>query len=349
MGIATVARTRGYANDNFRSSCCKIIHEMLTINRYLITSGKLVLQPVPEDWSPTGIGQLGESWLDVQAPDPQELSGFLKVFDLHPHMLDHCLKPKNLPNTMTYGETLMLEYPSAFEQAGAGTDYLTFILNAPVLITIHPGPIPPLEELIHSLVVGSEHEVYHLPQIIYLILDHLADLNVQAEIDLREKILRTAQKLMQKPASVKAGDLTRLRYEVDHLVSLIENQLYCVSNLNAADTSALKEPHRKAYIQDLISEAEIAQRGVYRLESRLNDLYSYYQMIGSDLVERRLRVITILSAITLPLGLITGLLGMNVGGVPGITAQNGFFIVIFLMVVIGVAEYFYFKRNGWFD
>ena len=63
---------------------------------------------------------------------------------------------------------------------------------------------------------------------------------------------------------------------------------------------------------------EIAQKGIYRLETRVNDLYSYYQMEGSALVEKRLRTLTIISAITLPLGLIAGLLGMNIGGVPGI-------------------------------
>ncbi len=37
-------------------------------------------------------------------------------------------------------------------------------------------------------------------------------------------------------------------------------------------------------------------------------------MAGSDRAEKRLRFLTIVSAITLPLGLIAGLLGMNVGG-----------------------------------
>ena len=321
----------------------------MKINWYLISSGNLIKQPSRSEWNFEEINKMGESWIDIQEPNPQELASFLKPFELHPHMLDHILKPKNIPNTMTYGQTMLLEYPSAFENEVNGSGYLTFLLKSPILITIHPVANPPLDELIQTLIAGIELEVQHLPQIIYLILDHLADINVQAEIDLRERILHMAQTLVEKPGSIKANDLTQIRWEVDRLVSLIENQLYCVTNLNAADTAALQEPHRKAYIQDLISEAEIAQRGIYRLESRVNDLYNYYQMIGSDLVEKRLRLLTILSAITLPLGLITGLLGMNVGGVPGTTAQFGFVLVILLMILIGIIEYLYFRRNGWFD
>jgi len=72
-------------------------------------------------------------------------------------------------------------------------------------------------------------------------------------------------------------------------------------------------------------------------------------MAGSDRVEKRLRILTIVSAITLPLGLIAGLLGMNVGGLPGSKFPYGFAIVIVLMVTIAVVELWYFKRKGWFD
>jgi zinc transporter len=66
-------------------------------------------------------------------------------------------------------------------------------------------------------------------------------------------------------------------------------------------------------------------------------------------VEKRLRLLTIVSAITLPLGLIAGLLGMNVGGIPGTSAASGFPIVVVVMTVIALAQYWYFRSKGWFD
>ena len=189
----------------------------------------------------------------------------------------------------------------------------------------------------------------HLVQILYLILDDITDASVQAETEVRDQILDTAKTLTKNPGSVHTEDLTKLRWQVDKLVALIENQQYCIAGLNASDNEALKEPHRRAYLQDLQSEIEIAQRGIYRLETRVNDLYTYYQMAGSDLVEKRLRTLTIISAITLPLGLIAGLLGMNVGGVPWINFSLGFIVVIILMVIIAASELWYFKNKGWFD
>jgi len=321
----------------------------MKINWYVLSSGKLQEQPAPAGWPTGALDQLGESWFDVEDADPEELQQFLAPLNLHPLLLKRGLAPASEAGATSYGKALLVKFPIASDRQAAGPASLVFILQAPVLVTIRPGPLPALDDLIQSLTSQQASNLPHLVQIVYLVLDHFADLNVQAQIQVRDQIQRMAQTLAEDPGAVSTADLARLRWQVEQLISLIENQLYCVANLNACDHEALQEPHRKAYIQDLVSETEIAQRGIYRLEARVNDLYTDYQMAGSDRVEKRLRILTIISAITLPLGLITGLLGMNVGGLPGTTARYGFIVVVGLMVVIGAAEVWYFKRKGWFE
>jgi zinc transporter len=206
-----------------------------------------------------------------------------------------------------------------------------------------------LDDLVSSLTGETTLPILHLAQIIYMILDQFADLNVEVQVAIRDQILLMSTNLSENPGRVSIKDLSRLRAQVENLVSLVENQLYCISGLNASDNEILQDPHRKAYIQDLLSETEIMQSGVYRLETRVKDLYNDYQAVGNTHVEKRLRLLTIVSTITLPLGLLAGLLGMNVGGIPGTTTPSGFIIVIVLMVLIILVEYLYFTRKGWFD
>jgi Mg2+ and Co2+ transporter CorA len=321
----------------------------MKINWYLPVSGKLQEQPSPAGWPGGDPAKLAASWFDVQDANPDELRQFLSPLDLHPLQLTRCLDAVDDPGVVSFGKSVFMEYPSAFDQQSADRAYLTILLKTPVLVTVRHGPMPALDELVQSLTGDQAPEVIHLPQLLYLILDQFADLNVEAQITIRDQILRLAKSIIETPEAVSTADLARVRWQVENLVSLIEDQLYCISSLNASDNEALKDPHRKAYIQDLVSETEIAQRGVYRLESRVNDLYNDYQVAGNDRVERRLRLLTIVSAITLPLGLIAGLLGMNVGGLPGTSLPAGFIIVVVLMAVIVFAEYWYFKRRGWFD
>jgi zinc transporter len=319
------------------------------INWYLIKSGKLLKQPTPKGWPKEYNPKLGESWFDVEDANPEELKNFLDPLKLHPVMINRCLDSVNTPGVISYDQTILLEYPAALNLEAMDPSYLTIILKAPVLVTIRTGPMAAIKELIDDFTSEKIPNLSHLIQILYLILDSLTDLSVQAETELRDQTLNLAKTLANTPGNVKPDDLTNMQWKVDKLISLIENQLYCATGLKASDNEALQEPHRNAYIQDLVSEIEIAQRGTHSLETRVNSLYDSYQTVGSSRVEKRLRILTIVSAITLPFGLIAGLLGMNVGGVPATKNPQGFIIVIILMSAIGVLELSYFKWKGWLD
>jgi Mg2+ and Co2+ transporter CorA len=321
----------------------------MKIKWYSLGAGKLQEHSALEGDLQTSLGESGESWCDVQDADPEELRRFLTPLNLHPVQLTRCLDSVNDPGLVSFGKSLLMEFPATFNQESTDLSYLTILLHDHLLVTIRHGEMGALDDLVSSLTGENTLPLLHLPQIIYLILDQFADLNVEAQVAIRDQILLLSTNLSENPGKVSIKDLSRLRAQLENLVSLVENQLYCISGLNASDNEILQDPHRKAYIQDLLSETEIMQSGVYRLETRVKDLYNDYQAVGNTRVEKRLRLLTIVSTITLPLGLLAGLLGMNVGGVPGTKTPSGFIIVIVLMVLIILVEYLYFTRKGWFD
>jgi magnesium transporter len=322
----------------------------MKINSYSLRAGKLQAGPASGSLPLTKPGgQTEETWYDVEEARPDELRQFLASFDLHPIMLGRCLDKANTAGVISFGKAVLMEYPVALDLEADVPAYISIVFQHPVLITVRHSALPPLDGLLRDLTAEKESGLQHLAQLVYLVLDELTDLSVQAETDVRDKIMGMARVLAKNPGQVRESDLSGLRWQVERLASLIENQLYCVTGLDASDNEALQEPHRKAYIEDLVSEVEIARQGIYRLESRVKDLFDSYQMAGNARVEKRLRILTIVSAITLPFGLIAGLLGMNVGGLPGMQDPNGFIIVIALMLVIAGLELWYFKRKGWFD
>lgn len=58
-------------------------------------------------------------------------------------------------------------------------------------------------------------------------------------------------------------------------------------------------------------------------------------------------VLSIVAAIFLPLGLLTGLLGINVGGIPGAENAWSFWIVTGSIILLGIAELAIFRRLKW--
>ena len=58
-------------------------------------------------------------------------------------------------------------------------------------------------------------------------------------------------------------------------------------------------------------------------------------------------LLSIVAAIFLPLGFITGLLGINVGGMPGVDNSHAFWITVGLLVVLMGFQLYIFRRLKW--
>jgi zinc transporter len=57
--------------------------------------------------------------------------------------------------------------------------------------------------------------------------------------------------------------------------------------------------------------------------------------------------LSIMAAIFLPLGLLTGLLGINVGGIPGAEYKWAFLLVVVMLIAIAIGLLVWFKKIKW--
>lgn len=60
-----------------------------------------------------------------------------------------------------------------------------------------------------------------------------------------------------------------------------------------------------------------------------------------------MQILTVVTAIFLPLTLITGWYGMNFKNMPELQTDNGYFILIFICILIVVVEIWLFRKNRW--
>lgn len=61
----------------------------------------------------------------------------------------------------------------------------------------------------------------------------------------------------------------------------------------------------------------------------------------------RVYILSVISAIFLPLGFFTGLLGVNIGGIPGVEDKSAFTIFCIALCVIVVVQIIIFKKKKW--
>lgn len=60
-------------------------------------------------------------------------------------------------------------------------------------------------------------------------------------------------------------------------------------------------------------------------------------------------ILTVISAIFIPLTFITSVYGMNFDNMPELHYKYGYFIVLGLMGVLSICMILWFKKKGWFD
>jgi zinc transporter len=64
-------------------------------------------------------------------------------------------------------------------------------------------------------------------------------------------------------------------------------------------------------------------------------------------LNQRIYVLTLISGIMLPLTFLTGLLGVNLEGIPGAKNPWAFTVFCVLLAIIGICQYFIFRRLRW--
>jgi zinc transporter len=58
-------------------------------------------------------------------------------------------------------------------------------------------------------------------------------------------------------------------------------------------------------------------------------------------------MLSMVAAMFMPLTFLTGLLGINVGGIPGAADKHAFLWVCYILAAIGLLLYFIFRKRKW--
>lgn len=91
------------------------------------------------------------------------------------------------------------------------------------------------------------------------------------------------------------------------------------------------------YIEDLDSVKDRAAVSQEELSNRL-----------AEAMNNRMYVLSIVTAVFLPLGFLTGLLGVNIGGIPGTENTSAFTLFGIILIVITSIQIVIFKYKKWF-
>jgi magnesium transporter len=97
--------------------------------------------------------------------------------------------------------------------------------------------------------------------------------------------------------------------------------------------------------RDVLEHIERVLTHVRRLEASTENAVQMHFSAQSNRTNHIMRTLTVLTAIFLPLNLVTGFFGMNFDTLPGIHSPRAFWITFSVMLVLGVGLSLYFWRK----
>jgi zinc transporter len=174
------------------------------------------------------------------------------------------------------------------------------------------------------------------------IADRMGDIvaDIDDSVDELEDTVLTAEihELRSILADLRRKAISLRRYiapQRDVLFRLIQER---ISFLNDIDRAHLREVAERTarFVEDVDSARDRASITQEELNNKL-----------SEQMNKAIYTLSIVAAIFLPLGLLTGLLGINVGGIPGAENRWAFALVVLILIGIAAGLLVWFKKIKW--
>ena len=290
-------------------------------------------------------------WVDMEMPTEADERVLLDVFKFHPLTVEDCRENRHYPKIeefegylyfIVHGVTADIS-PERFN-----TIELDGFLGSNYVITYHHATfrsINNVKQLLRTTPVACQRGTAFL---LHQILDYVVDYYSPVLDDFDDRIDRLEDEIfnLKRPNNNILIEIMDLKRSVLRLRRISGKQMDILHRMSRGEFSLIPEDMRPFY------------RDIYDHLVRVVDLAeSYRDLIGGSLdaylsvVSNRLneimKVLTIFSAIMLPLTFIAGVYGMNFDNMPELKSRYGYFAVLALMILIAVVMLFFFKRRGW--
>lgn len=286
-------------------------------------------------------------WQHLRRDLPETLE-LLKANDLDGFVVDALLADETRPRCTVHGDGVLLNLRGVnlLPSAEPG-DMISvrFWLERHRVIGISVRPLDAISDLLASINRGWAP--LSPGEFIGRLALRLADRAEPAVADLNELIDEIEERLLREETDIPRGRLAEVRRASIMLRRYLVPQRDALTTLEIEELPWLSERDR-AHLRE-------ASDRVVRFGEELDAIRDRAQIVHDQLLDqraeslnRRMLLLTTVAAIFLPLSLVTSLLGVNVGGIPGAQDPWAFAIVCAMLIGVGVAAYVVFRVLGMF-
>lgn len=314
----------------------------------LLLDGAGGARPMEVDEIPGHIAAGEPIWVHLEAlhPDTSEWLGqHLPILD--ELMIEALVAEETRPRAIEHDEAILLFLRGVNLNENAEPEDMVSIrmcIGEKFCVSLRRRPLKAVSDIVQRLQRGSGPAA--IPDLVNDLAGTLFDRMEPVLSELDERTDGLEELVADKPDAAIRHEIVTLRKRAILLRRYLAPQRDAIGRLRTMPHIWLDDRHRRhlyehydrltRFVEDLDAVRERSQIIQDELTTAL-----------SDKLNRNLYLLSIVAAIFLPLGFLTGLLGINVGGIPGTESPYAFGIFSAILVLLVALQVVIFRRLHW--
>jgi len=291
------------------------------------------------------------TWININGLHDTSVIGEVgKGFNLHPLVMEDIVSTGQRPRMEEYDNYLyfalkMMSWNS--ETTQIQSEQLSMVLGQSFLITFQeqPGDVfEPLRERIRKH-KGRIRKV-GIDYLAYALLDTIFDNYLMIIERLGEKIEDLEDEILANPTQEVLSKINTYKREMNYLRKTIRPAREFILQLSRLDSDLVQEK-TQPFLKDLLDLANQAVDVIDTYRDMLSDHLNIYDSRVSSKLNEIMKVLTIFSAIFIPLTFIAGIYGTNFEYVPELHFRYSYFIMLGVMAILVVFMLRFFRSKKW--
>jgi len=291
------------------------------------------------------------TWIDFTEPSADEIL-FLKKIRLHPLAIEEFTMPSARPKASLYGHCLYLTvHVPLFDKENRRTypSELDIVMTDKYLVTGHDQDIFQLRDFFSKIQRSKKLQEKYMNQspgyLLYYIIEYLLEScfpkidHINENLDkIEDEIFRGNEKDMVHEISYVKRDILNFRRTLKPQKSVLESL--------ARDKYPMINADLQSYYQDLVGTNIRVWSALENAKEVIESLEETNDALLSNKLNTTMKVLTIFSAIMLPMTVISSVLSMSMG-IPLPHNPQAFWIYVIGMLVISLITILIFKLKRW--
>lgn len=289
----------------------------------------------------------GILWVHFDYSSSEAIEWITNRSGIDPIAIESLLKEETRPRTTILDDNILLSLRGVNLNPDSDPEDMISIrlyISEDMIISTKKRNLLSVEDIVQSL--QSKRGPKSSSEFLVEILDRLT-CRMEGTIDnMQDRTLEIEDLIIESNNIELRNKISTIRREAIAIRRYLSPQREAMFRLYHEKVSWLNE-YDKVQLQEITNQLIRYIEELDSINEKVALVLDEIANITSEQINKRMYFLSIISAIFLPLGFLTGLLGVNVGGIPGSEDKSAFLVFFIILLVIGSIQFYLLKKNRW--